>query len=133
MKNNVVEILELSRRNLGFVFAACFLANACSLTAPFVDRRREAGASTQETLYIGKSKPDKPAVCYNIIGTPYAKVKKLADAECRKHKTGSYATPVKQTVFTCKLLVPNHFYFNCAGEAPETSSVNIPVLQITKQ
>lgn len=132
MKNNVVEISELSRRNLGFVLAACFLANACSLTAPFVDRRREAGASTPETLYIGESKPDKPAICYNIIGTPYADIKKLADEECRKHKTGSYASPVKQTVFTCKLLVPNHFYFNCVGDSGKTPAVNIPALQTTK-
>lgn len=127
-----MEILELSRRNLAIFAALCFLISACSLTAPFVDRRRDAGAPTPETLYIGESKPDKPAICYNIIGTPYAEIKKLAEEECRKHKTGSYATPVKQTVFTCRLLIPNHFYFNCAGESGREATVNIPVLPTTK-
>ena len=30
-----------------------------------------------------------------------------------ENKTGNKAVPVKQTVFTCRLLVPNHYYFKC--------------------
>ncbi len=110
-----MEFFKLSRRNLLHILAVCFILNACSITEPFVDRRREAGMSSPENLYIGESKPNKPAICYNYWGTSYSEVKKLADEECRKHKTGTYAIPVKQTVFTCRLLIPNHFYFECAG------------------
>lgn len=127
-----MEFSELSRGKLGFILALSFLINACSLTKPFVDRRREAGASSPETLYIGASKPDKPAICYNMLGTPYAEVKKLADEECRKQKTGTYAVPVRQTVFTCRVLIPNHYYFECAGNVDKKPEVNIPTLPATK-
>jgi hypothetical protein len=85
----------------------------CSLLDPFVDRRREAGAKTEEELYVGESTPEKPAICYNIMTASYEEVKNLADEECKKHGTGTKATPIKQTVFTCKLLIPNHVYFQC--------------------
>lgn len=103
----------MSRGNLLIIAIVCLAINACSLTTPFVDRRREAGAQTPETLYIGKSTPEKPAICYNALTTPFAEVKKLAEQECRKQKTGIYAVPLNQTVFTCRVLVPNHFYFDC--------------------
>ncbi len=86
---------------------------ACSQFRPFIDRRREAGAKTPATLYVGASTPTEPAVCYNSLYTPYADVKKLADDVCISEKTGTHATPVRQTYFTCRLLVPNHFYFKC--------------------
>ncbi len=92
--------------------------NACSLFDPFVDRRREAGARDLETLYIGESKPDAHAICYNKLTTTYAEVKKLADEECIKNKTGTYAEPVKQTYFSCRLMLPNHVYFRCEGNTP---------------
>lgn len=113
-----MEFSDLSRGNLGFI-ALFLLVSACSITEPFVDRRREAGATSAETLYIGASKPNTPAICYNALTTPYSDVKKLADEECKKHRTGSYAVADKQTVFTCRLLIPNHFYFKCAGPIPE--------------
>ncbi len=96
--------------NLAVLAALCC---SCSQLRPFVDRRREAGAKTPETLYVGKSTPERPAICYNSLYTPYADVKKLADDVCIKEKTGTYAVPQKQTYFSCKLLVPNHFYFKC--------------------
>lgn len=86
---------------------------SCSQFRPFVDRRREAGAKTPQSLYVGASKPEAPAVCYNSLWTPYADVKKLADEVCINEKTGTHATPVRQTYFSCRLLVPNHFYFKC--------------------
>lgn len=93
----------------------CFLAllGGCSLLDPFVDRRREAGAKTPETLYIGASKPEMPAICYNRLVTPFAEVQKMANEECVRQETGTHAVPVKQTVFTCRVLIPNHYYFKC--------------------
>ena len=89
------------------------LVCACSQFGPFVDRRREAGGLADGALYVGVSTPAEPAICYNRLYTSYAEVKALADNECKKNKTGKYATPVKQTVFTCRLFVPNHYYFKC--------------------
>ena len=89
------------------------LLNACSQFGPFVDRRREAGRADEGVFYVGKSTPKQPAVCYNKLYTSYEEVKALADNECKKYQTGTHATPVKETVFSCRLLVPNHYYFKC--------------------
>lgn len=123
----------MSSRNLFFLVLLGLFINACSITAPFVDRRREAGASTPATLYVGASKPERPAVCYNALTTPYAEVLALANQECIKQKTGSYAVPEKQTSFTCRLFVPNHFYFKCAGAVPQKEKViDIPMMEEIK-
>ena len=108
-----MEFLELSRLKLANLLFLLILLGGCSVFQPFVDRRREAGAKTPETLYVGKSTPEAPAICYNSIWTPVEEVKKMADEECRKQETGSRAVPVKQTVFTCRVLLPNHYYFKC--------------------
>ena len=96
--------------NIALLLTICV---GCAQFGPFEDRRREAGAPTPKLLYVGKSKPESPAICYNSLYTSYAKVKKLADEVCRREKNGTHAVPVKQTLFTCRLLVPNHFYFKC--------------------
>ena len=85
----------------------------CAQFKPFVDRRREAGGFADGALYVGESTPKNPAVCYNALYTPFSEVQNLADEECKKNKTGNKAVPLKQTVFTCRLLVPNHYYFKC--------------------
>lgn len=121
-----------SRILYGLIFL-CLLLNACSFTAPFVDRRREAGAQTQAALYVGMSTPSRPAICYNALTTPYADVLALANKECIKQKTGSYAVPEKQTSFTCRLFIPNHFYFRCAGPTPQkTKFIDIPIMEENK-
>lgn len=89
------------------------MLSSCSLLDPFVDRRRNAGERDMTKLYVGASKPDAPAICYNILTTDYEEVKKMADEECIKHKTGTHAVPVKQTQFTCRLFLPTHIYFKC--------------------
>ena len=89
------------------------LLSSCSLLDPFVDRRRNAGEKDMSKLYVGKSTPEEPAICYNILTTNYEEVKKMADEECIKHKTGTHAVPVKQTQFTCRLFLPTHIYFKC--------------------
>lgn len=108
-----MEFLDLSRLKIINLLTLAALASACSQLDAFVDRRREAGAKTPDRLYVGASTPEAPAVCYNSLLTPYKEVKKLADEECVRQKTGTHAEPVRQTLFTCRLLVPNHFYFKC--------------------
>lgn len=103
----------MSRLKFANLLLLICLLGACSLFQPFVDRRREAGAPTPERLYVGKSTPENPAVCYNKLWTDYEEVKKLADDECVKQKTGTHAEPIEQTTFTCRLLIPNHLYFKC--------------------
>lgn len=97
---------------LNIIMLAC-LVSSCSLFQPFVDRRRNAGEKDMSKLYVGRSQTDAPAICYNVLTTNYAEVKKMADEECLKHKTGTHAVPVKQTQFTCRLFLPTHIYFKC--------------------
>lgn len=122
----------MSSRNLFFLVLLSLFINACSITAPFVDRRREAGALTQASLYIGKSTPERPAICYNALTTPYSEVLALANQECIKQKTGTHAIPEKQTSFTCRLFIPNHFYFKCTGAVTKEKSVDIPLMNENK-
>lgn len=105
----------MSRLKISSLVLAALLLGACSQLKPFEDRRREAGAKRTPPgpVYVGASTPQNPAICYNILFTPYAEVKKLADEVCRREETGSHAVPVRQTVFTCRVLVPNHYYFKC--------------------
>lgn len=92
------------------------LSGCASQFGPFIDRRREAGGLENGALYVGKSTETQPAVCYNKLYTSWDEVQKLAEEECVKNKTGNSATPIKETVFTCRLLVPNHYYFNCENK-----------------
>lgn len=84
----------------------------CSLVQPFIDRRRDAGASPGR-LYVGMSQPDAPVVCYNSLLTKFDEIKKLADEECQKHKTGDYAEAVDVDYFTCRIMTPNAYRFKC--------------------
>lgn len=102
----------MARNNfLRVVWLSLFLSS-CSALEPFVDRKRNAGAPAPQ-LYVGRSKPDKPSICYNILTTDYKTVKKMADEECQKHKTGDYALPVNQEAFSCKVLLPARINFKC--------------------
>lgn len=103
----------MSRLKISYLLFLAFVLNACSMFDPYVDRRREAGVRDQAHLYVGESKPEEPAICYNRWFTPYSEVKKMANEECQKHGTGTSAKPVKQTTFTCSVFIPNHFYFKC--------------------
>ena len=97
---------------INYTLLAVFLCG-CTQFEPVVDRRREAGAKDAAHLWVGQSTPQRPAVCYNSLYTSYAEVKKLADETCIKEKTGTHAVPDRQTYFSCRLLMPNHFYFTC--------------------
>lgn len=108
-----MEFFKLSRLNLINLLVLTAMLNACAMFDPFVDRRREAGAKDKETLYVGESKPEAPAICYNRLRSKFEDVQKMADNECIKQKTGTHAEPVKETIFTCRVLIPNHYYFKC--------------------
>lgn len=93
-----------------FIF---FAVGACSLFQPFVDRRRNAGVQDMSRLYVGRSKPQAPAICYNKLWTDEAQVQKMADAECQKQGTGSHAEKTSESSLTCKVFLPTHAYFKC--------------------
>lgn len=103
----------MSRVKMLNILLCCMFINACSLLDPFVDRRREAGVKDISKLYVGESKPDRPAICYNTLTTNIEEVQRLADEECIKQKTGTRAVMEKETVLSCRLLLPNHMYFKC--------------------
>lgn len=118
----------MSRAKLLNLVLASLLLNACSLSKPFIDRRRDAGAPTPEELYVGESTPKEPAVCYNIFTTNYQEVKKLADEECLRQNTGTHAVPVRQKAFACRIFTPSYFYFRCEGKVnPQTETLSLPV------
>lgn len=108
-----MEFLKLSSLKITLAVLILCGLSACSLFEPFVDRRRNAGAQDISRLYVGKSKPAAPAVCYNGLWTDKQTLQNLADAECKKHKTGTHAEWVKKTSFSCKLFLPSHAYYKC--------------------
>lgn len=101
--------------SIKIIIATLFLIGltACSLFEPFVDRRRNAGVQDIRRLYVGKSKPEAPAVCYNGLWTDETELQKLADAECVKNNTGTHAEKTNISHFSCKLLLPSHAYYKC--------------------
>ena len=93
---------------LGFV-------SACSQVEPFVDSRREAGRP-RANLYVGSSKPNAPAVCYNPLWTDFEEVQKMADEVCVKNDTGIKATVDRKEYFSCTLVTPVRDFFRCEKE-----------------
>lgn len=103
-----------SLKNICIIFVLFFLT-ACSLFDPFIDRRRNAGADL-EHLYVGRSTPENPAICYNGLWTTSEELQTLADAECQKQGTGKRAIFTQATSFSCKLFLPTHAYYQCVKE-----------------
>ena len=89
------------------------LLGGCTILSPYIDRRRNPGVSDMRYLYIGKSTPTNPAVCYNPLVSNDSRLQQLADEECAKHNTGTHATFVKKNYFSCKLLLPAVAYYKC--------------------
>lgn len=108
-----MEFSKLSRTKMLLSVITINALCACSLLEPFVDRRREAGVSDITKLYVGHSTPEEPAICYNTWLTDMEEAQELADKECIKHGTGTRAEFVKESTFTCRVLIPNHLYFKC--------------------
>ena len=107
-----MEILKLSRKKIAQAVLLVLFLGACSLTHPFVDRRREAGR-TGASLYVGTSKTDAPVVCYNGWVTDFEEVQKIADDECIKHNTGTAASLEAENRFSCRLFTPTYAKFQC--------------------
>ena len=86
--------------------------SACSFWQPYVDRRRNAG-NPPDRLYVGRSTPYNPSICYNGWVSDVNEVQKLADEECLKHKTGDKAVLLQTSSFDCKIFVPSRANFKC--------------------
>ena len=97
------------------------IISGCSWVEPFVDRRRNAGAEKGQ-LYVGRSTPDAPVICYNGWKTEFDELQKMADEECQKHQTGTKAEPVGADYFTCRIFTPAAYRFRCVNEEKTESS-----------
>lgn len=86
--------------------------SACSFWQPYVDRRRNAG-NPPDRLYVGRSTPYNPSICYNGWVSDVNEVQKLADEECLKYKTGDKAVLLQTSSFDCKIFVPSRANFKC--------------------
>lgn len=106
----------MSRIKTLLLISTLFALSACSLLDPFVDRRREAGVDDISKLYVGKSTLENPAICYNKWTSTFEEVQAMADEECVKNGTGTKAVFEKKSVFSCRVLIPNHLYFKCVNE-----------------
>lgn len=100
----------MSTLKLSLLLFLAFVVSACSQLAPFEDRRREPGT---EYIYVGSSKLDKPAICYNPLWEDKEDIQKIADEICQSNNTGTKAELVKKDAFSCKLFVPTKAYFKC--------------------
>ena len=110
---NLTEFKKLSSIKMLITIFILILTTSCSLLEPFVDRRRNAGVENIKNLYVGRSTPSEPAICYNGLLADEAKIQQLADAECNKHNTGTHAVKIHTSRFTCKMFLPSHDYFKC--------------------
>ena len=96
---------------LFLILGGCFLV-LCTLTGcaefgSFEDRRREAG----QIPTVGKSRDNRPAICYNPLWTSVEDLKPLADEACaRTNRQAKYAFSEH---FTCRLSAPSVAYYNC--------------------
>ena len=105
--------MELSSCKMINLLVLICLIGACSSFEPYIDRRREAGGLADGTLYVGESKPERPAVCYNKLYSSFEEVKAVADASCVENKTGSHGEPINEDVIGCTLITPSIYYFEC--------------------
>lgn len=113
LSNNLTEFKKLSSIKMTIILFILIFSASCSLLDPFVDRRRNAGVENVKHLYVGRSTPENPAVCYNGLITDDEQIQALADAECKKHNTGTRAVKTHTSRFTCKMFLPSHDYFKC--------------------
>lgn len=97
--------LKLSISIFLFIFAA-----GCTQFSAFEDRRREPGT---EYIWVGASKPDKPAICYNPLFYSQEDIKEQADEICKKQKENTHAKLVDIDYFSCRLFVPSKAYYEC--------------------
>lgn len=83
---------------------------SCAELTPFEDRRREPGT---DYIYVGASKPNAPAICYNPLLHNEENIKAQADEICQKNDSNTKAELVNTDYFTCRLLIPARAYYKC--------------------
>ena len=83
---------------------------SCSQFEAFEDRRREP---SKEHIWVGSSKPGKPAICYNPLFYSKEKIQAKADDICRSYKENSHAEFVDVEYFSCRLLIPAKAHYQC--------------------
>ena len=87
------------------------LCSCAGQFGPFIDRRRNAGVDDPSKLYVGESKPERPAICYSSWNSTPEEILELAEKECAK--IGKKATYIGQTKYTCRAFMPHHAYYEC--------------------
>jgi hypothetical protein len=90
----------------GLLLLVLLLAG-CAEVGSFEDRRREAG----QIPTVGKSKDNRPAICYNPLWTDVSELQSIADEACAR--TNKKATYVESEHFTCRLSAPSVAYYTC--------------------
>lgn len=100
----------MSTLKLSILIFLCAIVTACSQFAPFEDRRREPGT---EYIWVGESKPQAPAFCYNPLFYSQEEITEIADKHCQENVKGSHAEFVNVDYFTCRLFVPSKAYYKC--------------------
>ncbi|MDD3668819.1 MAG: hypothetical protein PHX68_00770 [Alphaproteobacteria bacterium] len=90
------------------ICAFLFLA-ACAEVRPFIDTRKEAG----QVAPVGRSTPDRIAVCYNPLWHKQEAARKLADAACVKTNRRAVFDADGTKYFTCRLLTPSVAFYDC--------------------
>lgn len=103
----------MSTLKFSLLLSLLFCLSACAQFAPFEDRRREPGT---EQVYVGASKPNAPAICYNPLWSDTAKIKEQADELCQKYDKATEAKLVKTDYFTCRLFIPSKAYYKCVAK-----------------
>lgn len=92
--------------SVAFILYGMLMLSACSQFDPFVDSRREAG----QVARVGSSMPDKPVVCYGVVGTQ-PDFDALANNECaKKNKKAVFET---MESFSCKIFTPQKAIYRC--------------------
>lgn len=108
-----MEFFKLSRAKILNIVLLTAVISSCTILDPYVDRRRNPGTSDKTKLYVGTSKEDAPAICYNQLLTNNEELQKMADNECLKNHTGTHAEFIRKDGFSCKVLLPATAYYKC--------------------
>lgn len=103
----------MSTLKLSTLLFLCVLISACTQFSPFEDRRREPGT---DYIWIGESKPQKPAICYNPLFYSKENILERANEICQNNNAKSHAEFVDVDYFSCRLFVPSKAYYKCVIE-----------------
>lgn len=89
------------------LLGVALLGTALMGCSPFIDSRREAG----QTIPVGQSRKNRPAICYNPLWTGDETLQSMADEACAA--IGKKAVFDEKEYFNCRLIAPNTAFFKC--------------------